>query len=140
MADGNTALYTYLQTKTGVTNLISTRMYPDELPQGHTLPCIVYRVISKNPEHDFGGTSPLTRYRFQLDSYATTRLGADALALAVWNAMDGYRGTMGTENAQTCHMDNERSDVDAAIDATDVARYITMQDWLIAFTDTAPTL
>jgi len=140
MADGNAALYTYLQTKSGVTNLISTRMYPDDLPQDNTLPCIVYRVISKVPEHDLSGASPLTRYRFQLDSYAATRIGADALAEAVRNAADGYRGTMGSEFAQTTHLDNERSDIDAAIDATDQSRYITIQDWIVSFTDTAPTL
>lgn len=140
MSDGGKAFRTYLLTKSGVTNLISTRIYPDALPQNPTIPCAVYYVISDNPDHHFTGASQLTVLRIQLDCYAVTRLAANALSEAMRNAADGYRGAMGSEVAHMCHLDSKRYETDDPRDASDSYRYVVSQDWILALTETVPTL
>jgi hypothetical protein len=142
VSNAGTAFRTYLLTKSGVTDLLGSTgaIYPDRLPQSHTLPAIVYYTISEVPEHHMTGASPLTMYRLQLDCYAATRVAADGLAEATRDAADGYRGTMGSEYVQTCHLDSSRSDADDPRDASDSYRYIKQQDWILALTETAPSL
>jgi hypothetical protein len=68
-----------------VAGLVGARIYPSLMPQGPTLPAIVYQVISEVPESSLAGTSVgrLTASRLQIDCYATTYLAAHALADAV---------------------------------------------------------
>jgi hypothetical protein len=65
--------------------LVAARIYPSLMPQGTTLPVIVYQVISEVPENSIGGTSAgrLTGSRIQIDCYATTYRAAHAVADAV---------------------------------------------------------
>jgi hypothetical protein len=140
MSDGGKAFRTYILTKTGVSSLISTRMYPDYLPQTPTLPAVVYHVISNVPEHHLGGAAALTTLRIQANLYATSRSGANTLAEAMRNAANGYTGAMGAEYAQTCRLDVTRYDTDEPADGSDLHRYVVSQDWILSITETAPTL
>ena len=140
MSDAGKAFRTYLQTKSGVTNLISTRMYPDNLPENHTLPCAVYYVISDVKEHHLGGAAALATVRIQVDCYAATRTGANALAEAIRDAADGYSGAAGDERFQTCHLETQRYDTDTPADGSDLYRYLVSQDWMISLTESAPSL
>lgn len=55
-----------------VASLVSTRIYPNVLPQSVTLPAIVYSVISDVPELSFDGAieDTLASVRMQIDCYA----------------------------------------------------------------------
>lgn len=139
MSDIGKAVRTYLLTKSGVTTLVNQRIYPDVLPQNAKLPAVVFFVVSNHPEHHMGGGSTLTQARVQVDCYASTRLGANALGEAIRNAMDGTTGTFGAQFAQTCHLDMRQYFYDPPEDKSDVGRYGETQDWLIAVTETAPT-
>jgi hypothetical protein len=73
----------------------ASRIYPNELPQGVTLPAVKYFQVSDPAEHTHDGRSKLRHPRFQLDCYADTYLEAHRLSDQVIIALDGYQGQMG---------------------------------------------
>lgn len=92
-------LYSYLSTFAGLTALVSTRVYPDKIPQGATLPCLTYQRISTPREHahDTSGIgTDLAHPRFQFNAWATTKSSAKAINEQVRAAMNGKRGTIAT--------------------------------------------
>lgn len=55
MSSIDAALRAKLVATSGVTTLVSTRIYPDELPQGTALPAIRYSLISDVPDRHVPG-------------------------------------------------------------------------------------
>lgn len=85
-------LIAYLQDDTDVTTLLGSRMYPDTLPQGATLPALVYQRIDTPRTHVHGEASVLPRPRIQMHFWATTLAKCWEAADAVRKCLDGYRG------------------------------------------------
>lgn len=83
------ALFTALTGNAGLSALISTRIYPDAMPQGATLPCIVYQRISTPRTQGFGSTQAViaSRPRFQFSCWATTQASALAVCAALRTAL-----------------------------------------------------
>lgn len=97
---------------TGATGaLVGTRVFPDEFPQKPEYPAIVYQVISGPRDYTQDGPDNLTEFRVQVDAYATTAAGANALRTAIRNDLSGYAGTVPISPAvriQGVFVDNER--------------------------------
>lgn len=95
------ALYTHLSGYAGLTALVSTRIYPDEMPQGCAKPAVVYQRIDTPREYTHDGPAHLAHPRFQFTAWAlpsATASGsttAKAVADQIRAALDGYTGTMG---------------------------------------------
>lgn len=127
-------IYTYIQTQSGVTALVSTRVYPIMMPQDFTLPAIVYSRISGEREHMANNTSKTTRMigkvraRYQFDCIAETPDGAKDLGEALRKAMDGYIGLMGTNTVQACALINDNDIYDPETDT-----FIRSMDFRISY-------
>lgn len=91
-------LFAYLSTNAGLVALISTRVYPNKLPETVTLPALTYQRIDspRVHTHDTSGATGTAYPRFQFDAWATTYASAKAITDALRAALNGYRGTMGT--------------------------------------------
>lgn len=92
-------LYSYLSTFAGLVSLVSTRVYPDFVPQDATMPCLAYKRISTPRElsHDTSGIgADLAHPRFQFNAWATTKSSAKAINEQVRAALNGKRGTIAT--------------------------------------------
>lgn len=79
----------------GTAALVGTRCYPDRLPENVTLPAVSFVArISEADElyrtHDLGKV-PRAVARVQLNAYAETGDGADALATQLVDAWSGYQ-------------------------------------------------
>ena len=61
-----TALRAYVLADAAVTALAGQPMYPRRLPQGPTLPALVYQRIDTRREHDMDGPDGLPRPRVQV--------------------------------------------------------------------------
>lgn len=70
--------------------LIGTRFHPDVLPQGVTLPCVRYQVISRPKVYTFGVVPQISHPRVQMDGYAATSVLRTTLATALRGAFDTY--------------------------------------------------
>jgi hypothetical protein len=89
------ALKTYLLTQPGLTALISNRIYPLKLPQGPTLPAIVYQKIDAPRLHGFSADIGVMT-RIQTTSWALTYAGASAVQEQIRAATQNYMNqTMG---------------------------------------------
>ena len=140
MADIGLALRYRLVGTSTVATLLGTRIYPDKLPQGATLPAAVYYGISGTDEPQLSGLLGRAEQRIQVDSYASTRTAANALALAIRDALTGSwgRGTWGPTGATVavsgCVPEGgERYDTQGLGDGSDEDQYITSRDYNIHF-------
>ena len=137
MADIGAATRTKLIGTAAVAAILGTRIYPDHLPQGATLPAAVYFVVSGTDEVDLAGMSGVAHARVQIDAYATTRTAANALSTAVRDALAAThnRGLWGTvATLGTTPQGGERYDTQSVGDGSDERQFITMRDYLISYT------
>jgi predicted aminopeptidase len=138
MADVAASIRAYLLTKTAVTDLVSTRIYTDIVPQGATLPAIAYSKISTTPDHTLGNLAGVSHCRMQFDCYATTRAAANDIAEAIRaTGICAIRGTY--TDVFICGVQLEsgqRNEVDYAQDGSDDHRYVTSFDLMVHYTET----
>ena len=71
------------------------RVYPQVLPQGATLPAVVYQRVDTTVTQPHGEPATLPRPRYQFTCWASTFEGARQTADEVLAALDGFWGTMG---------------------------------------------
>jgi len=83
------ALYTILSTASGVTALVSLRIYPDLIPEEKATPYIGYERASTDPLTTLEGTVLAERVGMVIACWADTRIAAEQLADAVRTAMLG---------------------------------------------------
>lgn len=95
MADIKQALYEYLAATSGITSLVSTRIYPVLAPQGGSLPYVVMTQVSSEHIRHTTGRAQVARTRMQFDAYAGTSPAVQSVADALRVALDMYTGTMG---------------------------------------------
>jgi hypothetical protein len=88
------ALRAVLVADVGV-SAITTRVYPNYIPQAPTWPLVVYQKVSGERDHDITGPTGKAHPRFQLECWAETYDEAKSLANAVREALDGNTFTEG---------------------------------------------
>lgn len=78
MSSFEETLATVLSGYGGLTALIGSRVYPNYIPQGATMPCLIFKRVSTPREQAFGtGQEVVTsRPRFQFDVWASSALAA----------------------------------------------------------------
>lgn len=103
MASIEDALYTRLQAVTGVTDLVSTRIYPAKTEnQNPTAPYVTYEILNTDRVSAFGSDSGdvTSEIRFHVWAQDTSSLSAyDStrnVALEIRGALQRYRGTSAT--------------------------------------------
>lgn len=124
-----TELRARLAADAGVSALVAARIYPLRLPQTPVYPALTYRRVSGLGVHNLSGAAGRGRSRIQVDCWAETYLGAQALAAAARASLDGFNGTLVTLRA-VIFRENELDDFE---DAPELYRVI--QDWRISHDD-----
>lgn len=84
-----TTLYARLSGVSGVTSLVSTRIYPDVLPENCTYPAVVFARSNTEPMVTLGGALVASTVSIAIGAWAKTRTTADAVADAVVAAFVG---------------------------------------------------
>lgn len=88
-------IYSHLAAESAITDLVSTRIYPRQLPQNPTYPALTYRRVSTRTQHTHNEADTLPFPRFQFSCYAATYTGTKALANALRGVLDGFKGAFG---------------------------------------------
>lgn len=106
------ALRTKLAATSAVTSLIggssAPRIYPVELPQNATFPCLRCQRVSGPRTYDLQAATGNADARMQIDCFADSQAGVEALSTQVRLALSGFRGTVDGVQIQTCFLDAER--------------------------------
>ena len=79
-----------LNNTAGVTAIISTKSHAGRAPQETALPYVVFDIVSVEPTDSKTRPSSVDAVRVQIDCYATTYAGVEALNDAVRSALDSY--------------------------------------------------
>jgi len=144
-----TAFYNYLSNKATVTAVVSTRIFPEVVPQelltGRTdnYPAITYQVISARPVNSHGGSSTMQYTRIQTDSWARTKSAARDLALVLYNALHGYSGTWGGVSGVfigSVFMEDQSDSAFESAGSLPQRLFGVRQDWMIGHDADDPTL
>lgn len=102
-------MYQALSGAAGIAALVSTRIYPLVLPQSVAYPAISYQRISNTGQM---GTTALRESRWQVNCWALTYTAAQALAVAVKNALEEYTATATAPRIKMALVVNELDDFD----------------------------
>lgn len=130
MPNMDQALVNRLENFSGLSALISKRVYPIVLKQGATIPAVVYQRISTTASQAHREAAALPMVRYQITSFGSTLLSAKAVAAQVRLALDGQMGTWGTGASETVIEASIWKDESDAIEG-DVGLYYVQQDYLI---------
>ena len=69
MADVATAIRKYLLSKTAITSIISTRLYPGVLPTNPTLPAVTMQIVEQQHESHLAGASGIAHAVIRFEAY-----------------------------------------------------------------------
>lgn len=133
------SLITYLNTKTGITDLVASRIRTGYAEHKERLPYVVIHNIDAVHEHHLEAATGFIQGRFQFDCYGVSPTAAADLAEQVRQALDGFRGTMDSVYVSTCRLDSERDDVTPPIEGADLGIYSVQQDYMISWSVSVPT-
>jgi len=106
------AIYYLLTNATDVTDVVSTRIYPEVAQQDSDLPFIVYNVTNNEPTDTKPEPSKLDTAQVEVNIYAESYTEAIDLAVAVRAALDRVKGTYSGVNVQSIQYLNEIIDFD----------------------------
>lgn len=107
MASIEEALTALVTGNTPVATLISTRFHPLVISQKDGLPAACYQVITTSREFDQGGPDGFASPRFQITITGESYTQAKSVATAIRQAINGYRGTIGTVVIFGIFLENE---------------------------------
>lgn len=127
-------MVSWLGRQSAVTSIVSTRIYPEKLPQKPTLPALSYGQVSAVRVRDLSGPAYKVRKRISFSCWATTYLGAHALADALRQTLDPFYGTSwGDVEVGHISLDNEFDLFEE--EAGTVGIYRVVMDFIIAHTE-----
>lgn len=111
-------IYTRLVSSPGVARLVGFQIYPIAVPNGASMPFVIYKRANVQREATLGNT-PLfmPTVSLQIASWAMTYEGAKEVADEVRLALDGHTGTI---SGVTIHDMRLASEVDDFLDPTAV--------------------
>jgi hypothetical protein len=93
MAELADAIFHRLDNFSGLSSLVTSRIYRGMAPANPTKPFVVYQHISGSRFQSIGGPVGMAQPRIQIDCYDDTLDGAHAVATQIRFALDGYEGT-----------------------------------------------
>jgi len=99
-------LRTYLLTQSGVTDLVSTRIYYENLPQDATLPAVVLNQTAEDLVRHLAASDTLSRVSLLVDIYSTTEASANAVSAAVTAAVEMDTGTWGSSTIRRAYIES----------------------------------
>lgn len=101
------AVFQLLADSAAVGAICGDRIYPVQVPQGATLPCVTYGRVSAARWSAMGTDTGLVEKRFQVSCWAETYARANALAEAVRGALQRRRGTIDGVVIQDIFLDGD---------------------------------
>ena len=121
------ALRSVLIADSDVTDLVSSRIYPEHRQQGNDFPAIVYELVNTDPQNSTGGHTSLTRAFMSYDCIATSYGAAKTLAEKVRQALMDYSGTSEGVVVSSCQHEGDNALVEDSQVAEDrgVSRIIS---------------
>ena len=131
-----TAVRAVLVGASGVTDLVSTRVYPSGAPSSVTKPFVVYEVDTLEPVDALDGHTGITFASFTITSWGASYSDAKAVADAVRTALNDYSGTSDSVSIPVASHDSSRDIVYWPEDGSELPIHGVELDWRITYRST----
>lgn len=104
------AVFEILKNDATITDIVGTRIYPDQVPQGAPYPALVH--YKTEVEQTVIKSAPTKNYkiRWQIDIYSEKYGQSATLAAAIKDLLDEYSGTVKNINIQACYFQSQSDD------------------------------
>jgi hypothetical protein len=133
------AIYDFITNQAAITTRVSTRIFPNSIPQSNTVfPVLVFTQISGPHDHTLSGAAGVFRARFQFDCWSTDYSDCINLAEDIRDSFQGYQGAMGTVTCQFALLDNELSSYTPPTDGSDAGLHRKTLDYIIRLEEPQP--
>ena len=119
-----------------VAGIVSTRVYPNLMPQGGVLPAITYQVISTTRQYTTQFQDSLVNKRFQINCWATTYAVCNNLANIVRHLLSGYSGTVENRVIAAIFLDSEGDMPNLSPELQQLRRYGKRFDFIVWYRET----
>jgi hypothetical protein len=116
-----TALYSILSGASGITDICSTRIYPDVAEQGVAAPYIIYQQVSGSSDVAADGPTGFARSSWQITCWAGTKGECARLAEQVRLALNGYAGTVAQRTIRFVGLEG-KTDLQSLMAGSDILR------------------
>jgi hypothetical protein len=127
------AVFDLLRLDDTVYGLVSSRIYPQIIPQNTSLPALEYEIISAPRGHHFTDMTDLVPARFQITAWSETYSNLRTISDAVRNAIDSLQETVGSVEIASCLMIDEVDLVETVPGADQLRRYGRALDFRITY-------
>ncbi len=109
-----TDLYTYLTAISAITDIISTRLYPDTIPQNTDYPAAVYQRQNGERVYSLKEYEGIQSSVFVFNLFSETAAERWDMRAEFIDALDDYSGTMGTTSIDWISLSNDVSTYEPA--------------------------
>jgi hypothetical protein len=123
-------LVAHLLQQSTLTDLVSSRVYPQKLPQNPKLPALTYSQVSAVRVRELSGPAYKARRRISIHCWATTYKAAHELAGVVRQILDPFDGHFADTVVGHISLDNEFDLFEE--EAGTVGIYRVVQDYIFA--------
>lgn len=107
MSDPVAAMRTHLLAQSGVTTLVSTRVYYGNLPENATLPAVMIEQRDTEVIRKLTATTTLRRASLNVHAYATTHSAVASLGDALTAALEFATGTWGSVSVRRAYIEGQ---------------------------------
>jgi hypothetical protein len=122
-------LYQRLTSRTAVSSLIGTRVFPMLAPQGAPLPLVVYQRTGVDRPQSLAGNVGNPVVTLQLTTYGTSYTSVKNIARQIRLAVDGWTGTTASVTIQRTTLVSEADGVDMPADDQMLPYYNVQQSF-----------
>ena len=130
----------FLKSKTAIKNIVGRKIYAGQAPSSASLPYITIARISEPPHHHMTAAAGIASPTFQVDSWGRNLKQVSVLSEAIRNAIDGFRGLMGTTDVRVARIISTSDDEEDQKNGSQQPALRTRQDILIWYFRSVPTL
>jgi Protein of unknown function (DUF3168) len=133
------AVAAWLRSQSSVTAIVGNRIYFAQPSQRAAYPCCVIKVPTRKYGHNLGGADGTSVATVAITALAIAESQVIALAEAIRNFADGFRGTQSGVGILSCLIDDEADDETAPPDGSDNWIYQVTLEYRVAHRVPAPT-
>ena len=134
-----TDLATYVETQSGITDLIGTRFYP-QIAKSADLPYVIYLRAEQQRQPHSGGSSGLVTTTMRITCFADTYNEAQDIADKFRLELDGFqRDDWGSTTIHQCRLEAESDGLEPLHFGQNDAPHFVSQDYQITHKETVPS-
>ena len=119
------AINSILRNTAGVSNYVGSRIFPQKIPFGETIPAITYFIIDSTPNNTKNGVSTYDYIRCQITAFGTTYAQAQDLSTEVRAALDYKSQTVEGVQIDKCFFEDANDVYDDSF-GDDGIHYVAM--------------